>query len=174
MKKLYALSLPLFLTNVLCQASAYEKFAIVAVHVGIPLAFYTGNVLMARLRLNNQKSPIVLSSDIGEFTKQIQERYGPKAFALVQNVMNDVQQIAPSASYEYHNLYSHPAQLIIHHNEAKNYRDIRNKSYTRNNSWRLVPSETLSDQHKTVVQFQPITMEDREREGTGLAFEGAS
>jgi|GEM_PF-5260105 len=156
--------------------TAYEKFAIVAAHVAIPFALYAGNILMTRLSPdNNQKSIITLSSNMEEFRKQIQERYGPKGFALVQDVMNDVQKVAPSATYEYHNLDNHPAQLIIHHNKAKNWSAIHNQSYNRDYSWQLVPNEALSNHKKTVLQFTPIAIDDRSRKGRiCFAFDGAS
>ena len=55
MKKLYALSLLLFLTNTLCRASGDDgKLAVIAAVVGIPIVLYAGNHLMHYLKYKLQ------------------------------------------------------------------------------------------------------------------------
>jgi len=143
--------------------TAYEKLVIVAAHAVIPLALYAGNALMIHLGCKPQIS--VLSSNMENFENKVRVGYGTDGLTLVQQVMYSIRLRAPHATYEYQKFYNQPAQLIIHHNDAKNWHEIHNQSYNRNDCWRLIPNEALSNHQKTVIQFQPITMEDREREG---------
>ena len=155
MQKLYILFLPLFLTHaLLCQASAYEKLAIVAVHVGIPLALCAGNHLMKYL---DYKPQITVSNhDHANFEKIIRKTHGPEALTLVQQVMNNMNRTALDITYEYCTFNFQPSRLIFYHDQKVKTDIINQIDRQRYRDWMLLVHTSLSTDRKTVVSFDKL------------------